>query len=475
MSIFNNLKWNTFSQVFKILTQLISIVYLARIIPPNEYGIMAMAGVVMNFASLFRDLGTSAAIIQKEQLQDETKSAVFWLNFLLGFLVFIIIITLTPFISHFYNQPKLLIVLPLLSFSFIISGSSSLHLAMLERESKFFIISKIEVFSAALSLLLAIILANNSFGIYSLVFQSLLNSLSSAVLLWIVSPWRPKGKPRHVINHLKEIFRFTSQLSLFNIINFFARNLDSFLIGKYMSASILGSYNLAYRIMLFPLSSLTFIANRSLFPILSQKKNNYKEINDIYLNTIYIIWFITLPLVTVITSLNKLFIQVVFGEQWILSADILFWLAPTAIIQSVLSTTGTIFMSQGRTGILLLLGIQGTILTAVSFMVGIHCGIVDLAKYYFIANAIHFIPCFIFTMKTIKSNVLSIFKKTYPLFISAAMSFILISNIRAHFASDIKSLFVLSAIGGAIYLLLLLPTSESRKLIKTLQTKIKKR
>ncbi|HHO9921485.1 TPA: flippase, partial [Escherichia coli] len=68
-----------------------------------------------------------------------------------------------------------------------------------------------------------------------------------------------------------------------------------------------------------------------------------------------------------------------------------------------------------------------------------------------------------------------IFKKTYPLFISAAMSFILISNIRAHFASDIKSLFVLSAIGGAIYLLLLLPTSESRKLIKTLQTKIKKR
>ncbi|EFA8777689.1 O105 family O-antigen flippase, partial [Escherichia coli O105] len=226
MSIFNNLKWNTFSQVFKILTQLISIVYLARIIPPNEYGIMAMAGVVMNFASLFRDLGTSAAIIQKEQLQDETKSAVFWLNFLLGFLVFIIIITLTPFISHLYNQPKLLIVLPLLSFSFIISGSSSLHLAMLERESKFFIISKIEVFSAALSLLLAIILANNSFGIYSLVFQSLLNSLSSAVLLWIVSPWRPKGKPRHVINHLKEIFRFTSQLSLFNIINFFARNLD---------------------------------------------------------------------------------------------------------------------------------------------------------------------------------------------------------------------------------------------------------
>lgn len=81
MSIFNNLKWNTFSQVFKILTQLISIVYLARIIPPNEYGIMAMAGVVMNFASLFRDLGTSAAIIQKEQLQDETKSAVFGLIF----------------------------------------------------------------------------------------------------------------------------------------------------------------------------------------------------------------------------------------------------------------------------------------------------------------------------------------------------------------------------------------------------------
>lgn len=472
MNIFNNLKWNTFSQIFKIATQLVGIIYLARIIAPSEYGIMAMAGVIINFASLFRDLGTSAAIIQKETLNDNIKSAVFWLNFILGLIVSLSICISSPLFSEVYQQPKLLIILPLLSISFIISGSSSLHLALLERESKFNVISKVEVFSSLISLIVAVLMANHNFGVYSLVAQSLLNALISGILFWVFSPWYPKCKPKNIKESLKDIFRFTSQLSLFNMINFFSRNLDSFLIGKYMSASTLGAYNLAYRIMLFPLTSLTFIANRSLFPILSKKKNEYEEIEKIYLNTIYIIWFITLPLIAIITSLNDIFVLIVFGEKWSLTAQILLWLAPTAILQSVLSTTGTIFMSQGKTGTLLLLGIQGTILTAIAFISSLSIGIIELSKFYFIANLIHFIPCMYFTMKTIKSGIGKIVNKTYPLFIAAAISFVTIYFSKNYFEANTKSFISLGALGVFIYVAALIPTNEIKIFIEKRKNKL---
>ncbi|MEZ2697013.1 lipopolysaccharide biosynthesis protein [Hafnia alvei] len=470
MSIFNNLKWNAVSQIFKILTQVISMVYLARLIPPAEYGIMAMATVITNFALLFRDLGTSAAIIQKENLDESVITAVFWLNTFLGLAVSIIIIFVSPLLSHVYNQPQLIGILMFLSLNFFISGTSSLHLALLERKSKFNIIAKIEIFSFSLALIIAIIMATQGFGVYSLVCQSLSSTFVSACLLWYTSPWRPKSKPQSILINLKEIYKFSSQLSLFNIINYFSRNLDSFLIGKYMSASTLGSYNLAYRIMLFPLTSLTFIANRSLFPILSQKKNNYRDIENIYLNTIYLIWFITLPFIVIISSLNDMFVLTIFGHNWEVTAEVLIWLAPTAIIQSVLSTTGTIFMSQGRTGILLALGIQGTILTGTAFFLGIQDTIIELSKYYFIANLIHFIPCMYFTMHIIKSSLSAMILKTYTLFISSEIVYFFLYYLKPNFGNSIYSLITLSLIGGGVYLLILVPTKEIRvRVFKILQ------
>lgn len=472
MSILNNLKWNATSQLFKIIAQLVSIIYLARLISPSEYGIMAMATVVTNFAILFRDLGTSAAIVQRDSVNEELKSSVFWLNAIIGLAVSLIIISLSQFITNFYNEPKLRIILILLSFNFILLGTSSLHLSLLERESKFKIISNIEMFSYGTALLTAIILAHLGFGVFSLVTQSLMSTILSSALFWHFSLWFPKSTPKNFAKNIKSIFSFSYQLFFFNIINYFSRNLDSILIGKFMTPSILGAYNLAYRIMLFPLTSITFIVNRSLFPILSQKKHNYREVEEIYLNTIYVIWLITLPLIVSLVSLNELFIKIVFGDKWSIVSSILIWLAPTAIIQSVLSTTGTIFMSQGRTGILALLGIQGALLTGVAFYIGVHENITLLAKYYFIANVIHFFPCLIITMSVIRSKFIKVILKTYPLFISAFISYNSMEWIKVFFDENILSLFMISFIGFIIFIAMLLPTKEAKLFIIKIKGRI---
>ncbi|MFU8587191.1 oligosaccharide flippase family protein [Klebsiella pneumoniae] len=106
MSLISNAKWNAFSQLFKMVVQVVNLVYLAKIIPPAEYGLMAMAVVITNFGILLRDLGTSAAIIQYKELTENLKNTIFWLNFILGFSLAIVIILLAPIISSLYHQPK---------------------------------------------------------------------------------------------------------------------------------------------------------------------------------------------------------------------------------------------------------------------------------------------------------------------------------------------------------------------------------
>lgn len=305
MSLVSNAKWNAFSQFFKIAIQIINLVYLAKIIPPGEYGIMAMAVVITNFGILLRDLGTSAAIIQRKELTENIKTTIFWLNTILGFSLAVLIILLAPFIAIVYHQSELTQVLVLLSITFPLSSCAATHLALMERESKFKSISMIEVSSSLISVIIAVIFANLGFGVYSLVWQAIVMNFMSALQFWYNSKWRPGWRISIRLVDIKEIFGFSANLSLFNLINYFSRNADSFIIGKFMAAAILGSYNLAYRIMLFPLQSLSFVATRSLYPILSRSQEQNQIIRNTYYNCVFVILLITAPLMSGIALYSK--------------------------------------------------------------------------------------------------------------------------------------------------------------------------
>ncbi|MEX9823104.1 lipopolysaccharide biosynthesis protein [Raoultella planticola] len=456
MSLLSNAKWNAFSQFFKIGIQVVNLVYLAKIIPPAEYGIMAMAVVITNFGILLRDLGTSAAIIQKKELNENIKNTIFWLNVILGFSLGIIIIAISPLIANTYEQPELTRVLLFLSIIFPLSSSAATHLALMERESKFKTISIIEVTSSLTSVVFAVVFANLGYGVYSLVIQSVILNLMSAAQFWLASKWRPSFKVFIHISVIKEIFGFSANLSLFNLINYFSRNTDSFIIGKYMSAAILGSYNLAYRIMLFPLQSLTFVASRSLYPILSQQQDSDTEIKDIYYNCIFFILLITMPLMSGIAIYSYPFVSLVFGSQWNITAEVLQWLAPTAIIQSVLSTTGAVFMAKGRTDILMRLGIVGTVLQVSAFIIGAQFSITIFSFCYLIANILNFFPVMYCLLNIISGSFLSFFKKISPIVFSSLIMILALKLIDFYIipSGDVQSILMLtllSTIGASIY------------------------
>ncbi|MFB5079715.1 lipopolysaccharide biosynthesis protein [Raoultella sp. C349492] len=465
MTLLSNAKWNMASQFFKMLVQLINIIYLAKIIPPGEYGLMAMALVVVNLGILLRDLGTSAALIQRKDLSESLVNTVFWLNLLMGVGLFLIVFSSSSIISEIYNQPKLTLVLMLLSFSFPLSSCAAAHLALLERDSKFRIVSKIEISSSLLSLLVAITLANMGYGVYSLVGQAVTLNLISAVQFWMASKWRPSIRAFINIDDLKSIFGFSANLSLFNLINYFSRNADSFIIGKFMSASILGSYNLAYRIMLFPLQSLTFVATRSLYPILSKKQDNEKEIAEIYLNCVFVILLITAPLMSGLAFYSEPFIRLLFGKEWYVTGEVLKWLAPTAIIQAVLSTSGAVFMAKGRTDVLLKLGIIGMILQVGSFLIGVQYSIKVFAICYLLANVLNFFPVMFTLMRLLGQNLFILFKKITAIFVATFLMLSYLYFINLFYSMEhIRSFFsllIVSSSGSFIYFLAMLLVSKN--------------
>ncbi|EEY5669666.1 colanic acid exporter, partial [Escherichia coli] len=351
MSIYDNTKWVALSQFLKIFMQVVSLTVLTRLVSPHEYGLMAMATIIINFITILRDLGTSAALIQKKILSQITKSSVFWLNVFLGTTLFFLIILMSNQIAVFFNEPELKNVLIILSFMFPVVCTGSSHQALLERESKFRLIALIEICSSFIGLFFAILCAYKGWGVYSLVLQVMVSSIFSTCLLWIFHEWRPSLYVD--IKELKNIFKFSVNLTLFNLITFFSRNIDSALIGKFFNSNVLGAYSLAYRIMLFPLQNVTLVATRAIYPVLSKNQDNPNILNDIFIKTLLVISSLTLPIVCGIVLLSEEFIYHLFGNKWNLAAIILTWLAPSGLIQSLSNSVGCFFAAKGRTDIIM--------------------------------------------------------------------------------------------------------------------------
>lgn len=475
MGIISNAKWNTCSQVVKIFVQIINIVYLTKIIPPGEYGILAMGMVVFNLGILLRDLGTSSAIIQAKNIGVSLKNTVFWINVIIGSVLCLLTIGTSPIVAELYSQPKLLPILIILSFSFPLTSCTALHISLLERESQFKKISLIEIFSSVISIIVAIGFAKSGYGVFSLAFSLILMNITSLILFWWVSEWRPSLS--YFINKedIRLIFNFSANLTLFNFINYFSRNIDSFLIGKFMNASILGSYNLAYRIMLFPIQSLSFIVTRSLFPVLSKMQDEREGFCRIYYDCVFFILLVTMPMMSGLALLSTQFVTIVIGPQWHLSGEILHWLAPIAIVQAVLSTTGSVFMAKGRTDILMKLGIFGTFIQCTAFIVGIRYDIITFSKLYLISNIINFIPVMYCLLKIVEGNFLTLLKMLFPIFLSSlgmALSLICLKRLPldVFITNDIIKLISVSTLGAFVYFVLIITLSSKAKKMLTFRS-----
>jgi len=419
-SLSNNIKWVAFSKAIQIFLQLISLTVLTRLLSPDQYGLMAMATVVTNFTLIMRDLGTAAAIIQRKELDQVIKSTVFWLNIIMGASIALMIVISSPLIANLFNESALVPLLLWMSLSFPIASLGTAQQALLERESHFRKVASIEICASTIALVVALGMAYQGFGVYSLAGQTLANCSISTLLLWRSAHWRPSLI--FAKSQLHQLLGFSGNLTAFNLINYFSRNSDAMIIGHYFAAAVLGAYSLAYRLMLFPLQSLTSVVSRSLYPLMSRKQDDPEQIKSMYLKVLTLIASITAPMMAGLAVLRDPFVAITFGAQWSLVPSILLWLAPTGFVQSLISTTGSVFMAHGKTQLLMKLGILSAILQVGAFLIGSQYNVQILALLYLIANIVNALPVMYFTMQTMNGSLLEVAQRLVaPLLCSSLM------------------------------------------------------
>jgi len=385
-------KWSSISQVGRQSIQLITTIILTRLLSPSDFGLVGMGMVVTGFVALFHDLGTSAAVIQKEVVSRVFLSSIFWVNAFFGLLVAVALFFCAPFAANLYHEPRVTLILQILSLSFFVSGLSIVQQAILERELAFEKLAKIEIAASASSSLVCIVAALLGAKVWSLVFQALMFAFVTTVLLWTSSDWRPKAFFRW--REVMSVSRFSLNLTGFNILNYFARNADYILIGRFLGAQSLGYYTIAYRVMLYPIQSISAVVGRVMFPAYSQIREDEPRIRRIYLKVVATIALITFPMMTGLWGLADQFLLAVLGAQWEPVILLLLILAPIGLMQSIITTVGTIYQAKGRADLLFRVGMITGSLAILAFVIGLRWGIVGVAAAYAIATTVCLYPNF---------------------------------------------------------------------------------
>jgi O-antigen/teichoic acid export membrane protein len=453
MSAATNARWIGAIQLSKVGVQLLSIVVLSRLLHPEEFGLVALASAVSAFVLLFRDLGTGPALIQKLDLDAATQSAAFWMNAGLGLALGFALLLAAPIIALLMDAQGLTGLLIVLACTFPIAGMTVVHQALLERASRFAVIARIEIVALVIGFAVAVIAAIAGAGAYSLVIQTFTITLLTTVQLYVSSGWKPS--PTGSLDRMRGLWSFSRDMVAFNLVNFFARNADSLIIGKFLGAANLGVYSLAYRTMLFPLHNLTFVATRALFPAMSRKQAEPTEVASMYLRTLSIITFFTAPLMAGLFALREPFVAAVFGSSWHAVADVIAWLAPVGFIQSIVSASGAVFMSLGRTRTMLRIAMISTLLHVIGFVIGVRWGVTGVAACYFATNFIMAGPTLALVLRCLNvgpSALLAAVRR--PILMSLAMGLMLLAARSEMSTLDfplLAQLTILIGAGGALY------------------------
>src|SRR3990170_3444421 len=414
--------WTVFSNIASQLVTFTVTIVLARLLTPGDFGVVAISSVFVGVIILFQDLGMGAAIIQRQHIDDDYLSTSFTVSLLAGVLLAALLALSSSFIADFYNERILRDILLVSSLGFILSPFTSIHTTLLSKRLEFKKLSLINFGNHALSGLISVVLAFMGYGVWSMVLGKILSQPVVIPAVWRIVKWTPR--PRIVKRCFLDLFGYSSNLLGFNLLNFFARNLDNLIIGKYLGTQPLGYYSVAYNLMLKPLQLISWSMGKVLFPLFSTIQNDLERTRAVYLTLLRSISLVTFPMMTGLFMVAEEFILSVYGTRWEPAILPLKLLCIVGAVQSIGTVGGIIFNSQGRPDLTLKIGIFSSSLIVVAFITGINWGLLGLIYAYIAVTVPVFLTGQYFANRLIGIRMLAIFKSLAP---SAACSAVMVA------------------------------------------------
>jgi O-antigen/teichoic acid export membrane protein len=391
----SGLGWKLMTFLFGQGTQSAVGILLAHLLVPRDFGLAGMAIAFSSLAAVFADLGLGTALIQKKTLTEEDRSTVFMINVGGGAVLTLLGVALSPAVAAFFSNSQVMPLFAVLSTSFLISSLGQTQAALLTREMSYRSLEMRAIGATLVGAAASVSLAVAGFGAWAIIANSICSSAASTILLWTVSPWRPRFRA-----FSRESFRtlgsFGFKMLVIRVLLFVNLNGDNLLIGRYLGSAALGVYSVAYNLMLLPASRITAPVRDVLYSAFVRLQNEPRRMGEAWLRINSINSSLLVPAFLGLVVVAPDAVPVILGQKWHAAVPVLQFLSIAGIAQSLQAFNGQVYQALGLPGYFLRFMYFSTAVTFTAFVIGLHWGVTGVAASFaaartivLLANTIH--------------------------------------------------------------------------------------
>lgn len=391
MKAYRSAGWSGLSGMISNSLELLKYIVLARLLVPGDFGLLAMAMVIISIGRIFADGGTSNAVIHYRDQTLRQLSTLYWINILAGAILYGIVFLAAPFFASFYGESEVTRLLRLGAIVLPIYATGALFEVMLRKSLLFKHITIFESISAALGFITAVVLALNGWGVYSLIWSHIVtaSSLSFFYLANGLRTWRPvlQFAPSEVRSHLR--------FGLFQMgdrgLGVYATRIDQLIVGRFFGPEILGAYHLAYHLVLFPVARLSPLLNRVALPVFSSRQKDDSVLRNGYLKLTRAMISLVAPLLLLAALTSPWLVPFLFGVGWDLAIQLIPLMAAVGLLRMLGNPSGNIVLAKGKAHLLFFWNLGTAIFSTIVFLAGAQHSVFMLLWLYVGANIFYFI------------------------------------------------------------------------------------
>ena len=432
-----------------------SLVIMARLLDPRDFGLVAMVTAVTGLYNIFTSAGLSTATIQRPVISYEQLSALFWINLLVGVILAFLCILTAPILVKFYHEPRLFWVTVAVAAGFILNAAAVQHSALMQRQLRFVALTLIEILSQLLSFVVGVGMAVVGFGYWALVAASIVSPAVFAICVWSVSRWIP-GPPRRDAE-IGLMLRFGGTMTLNSVIVYVGYNLEKVLLGRFWGPDILGLYGRAYQLINLPTENLNSAVGGVTFSALSRLQNDPERFRRYFLKGYVLVNSFTLPITVFSALFTNDIILTCLGPKWMDATSIFRLLTPTVMIFGIINPLAWLLLALGLYGRSFRIALVLSPLVIMAYVIGLPYGPNGVAFAYSAAMTLWLIPhvlwCIHGTVISPRHLLLAVGRPLFSAIVAAAFTFA-----AQKYISDSATPLLRLILGGSVMAIIYFPT-----------------
>lgn len=440
--------WSTLERFSGQGAQFLIMLVMARLLAPQDYGILGMITIFIAISQSLIDSGFSQALIRKQNRTNIDNSTVFYFNLVVSGCLYVILFILAPYVALFYNTPALCSVMRVICLSIIINSGAVVQRALLTINIDFKSQAKASVISTIIGGIVGILLAFGGYGVWALVFQQLTFYSLNTILLWVFSKWRPLWCYSWESFH--ELFAFGSKMLASGLLDTIYNNIYIIVIGKLFSASSLGHYVRAKNFSEFPSSNVTGIIQRVTYPVLCKIQTDDDRLREVYRKFLKLSAFIIFPLMVGLASVSEPFVILIIGEKWRFCSELLQIICFSMMWYPIHAINLNLLQVKGRSDLFLRLEILKKILGVCILLCTFSFGLVVMCYGSIVSSILCLIINTYYTGKLINVGFFKQMRDLLPTFLICMCMFGLILVIN-NFVSSYMLQLIIGILTGVVF------------------------